>query len=149
MTKKEVLAQLRAAKTAHIQWRAYAQALIAGLPVEQDQVPVIHTKCKFGTWYYGAGQQLSSLSAYEAIEVPHEVLHQIYMKIFKLLFGEDDRSWLKSLFGSKGKITRKKQEQVETLMQNLLSVSKTLLEAINSLEREVMCMSDEEIASLY
>lgn len=149
MTKKEILTQLRAAKTAHIQWRSYAQALISGLPVDQDHVPVIHTTCKFGKWYYGPGQQLASLSAYEAIETPHEMLHQIYMRIFKILFTEEDRSILQKLFGSKGKLDKKKQEEAESLMQNLLSVSRTLLEAINLLEQEVMNLTEEELAELY
>jgi hypothetical protein len=149
MTKKEILTQLRAAKTAHIQWRSYAQALISGLPVDQDHVPVIHTTCKFGKWYYGPGQSLSSLSAYEAIESPHEVLHQLYMKIFKILFSEDDRSVLHKLFGSKGKLDKKRQAEAEAMMQNLLSVSRTLLEAIALLEQEVMNMSDEELEALY
>lgn len=149
MNKKEVLSQLRGAKSAHIQWRSYAQALIVGIPVQQDHVPVIHTECKFGKWYYGPGQQLSSLSSYGAIDTPHEMLHQIYMKIFKLLFGEDDRSALKKLFGSKAKNKQKNQQEAEALMQKMLSVSNTLLEAINLLEREVMDMTEEELSDIY
>lgn len=149
MTKKEILTQLRAAKTAHIQWRSYAQALISGLPVEQDHVPVVHTTCKFGKWYYGPGQALSSLSGYEAIETPHEILHQLYMKIFKILFAEDDRSLLSKVFGSKSKLNKKKQEEAEALMQNLLSVSRTLLESIALLEQEIQNMPEEELAALY
>lgn len=145
MNKKDVLEQLRAAKSAHIQWRAYAQALVTGIPVGQDHVPVIHTNCKFGKWYYGPGQHLSSLSAYRAIETPHEMLHQIYMKIFKLLFGEDDRSTLQKMFGSKSKLKKEQQAEAEALMQNLLSVSGTLLEAINLLESEIKDMTDEEL----
>jgi len=146
MNKKEVLTQLRAAKSAHIQWRAYAQALVSGIPVEQDHVPVIHTNCKFGKWYYGPGQQLSSLSSYGAIDAPHEMLHQIYIKIFKILFGEDDRSAFKKLFGSNSKLKKEHQEEAEALLQHLLSVSGTLLEAINLLENEIKDMSDEELA---
>ncbi|EXJ16796.1 CZB domain-containing protein [Imhoffiella purpurea] len=149
MTKKEILTQLRAAKTAHIQWRSYAQALTSGLPVDQDHVPVIHTACKFGKWYYGPGQQLSSLETYEAIEVPHETLHRIYMKIFKILFTEEDRGLLHKLFGSKGRLDKRQQAEVDGLMQNLLSVSRTLLEAIALLEQEVLQMSDEELEALY
>ncbi len=149
MDKKEVLSQLRLAKSAHIQWRSYAQALIVGIPVQQDHVPVIHTDCKFGKWYYGPGQELSSLSSYGAIDTPHEMLHQIYMKIFKLLFGADDRSTFKKLFGSKAKTKQKNQEEAEALMQKMLSVSGTLLEAINLLEREIMDLSEEELSDIY
>lgn len=149
MTKKEILNQLRAAKTAHIQWRSYAQALISGLPVEQDQVPVIHTQCKFGQWYYGSGQNLSSLPGYEAIEAPHEILHQVYMKIFKVLFAEDDRSAFSKLFGSKSKLNKKRQDEADALMQNLLSVSRTLLEAIALLEQELQSLPEAELAALF
>jgi predicted phosphoadenosine phosphosulfate sulfurtransferase len=149
MSKKEILSQLRLAKSAHIQWRSYAQALVAGIPVEQDHVPVIHTTCKFGQWYYGTGQQLSSLSSYRAIETPHEMLHQIYMQIFKLLFGEDDRSAFQKLFGSNAKIKKEHQNDAEGLMKNLLSVSGTLLEAINLLENEIKDLSEEELAQMY
>jgi hypothetical protein len=149
MDKKEILSHLRGAKSAHIQWRSYAQALIAGIPVDQDHVPVIHTNCKFGRWYYGLGQQLSSLSSYGAIDTPHEMLHQIYMKIFKLLFSADDRTSFQKLFGSNGKIKQQHQEEAESLMQKLLSVSGTLLEALNLLESEIKDMSDEELSNIY
>ena len=149
MNKKEVLSQLRLAKSAHIQWRAYAQALIAGIPVEQDHVPVIHTNCKFGKWYYGPGQNLSSLSSFAAIETPHEMLHQIYIKIFKLLFSEDDRSLFKKIFGSKRKVNKKNQEEAEVLMKKLLAVSETLLEAINLLENEIKDMSEDELSQIF
>ncbi|RBW48538.1 CZB domain-containing protein [Marinobacter sp. F3R11] len=138
MSKKDALSQLRQAKSAHIRWRSYAQALVAGIPVEQDHVPVMHTDCKFGKWYYGEGQKLSSLSSFEAIETSHQILHQIYMEIFRLLFGEDDRSALKKLFGSKASAKWKKQEQAGRLMEKLVAVSATLLEAIGLLEQEIL-----------
>jgi hypothetical protein len=149
MNKIEILTQLRQAKSAHIQWRAYAQALVAGIPVDKDHVPVIHTNCAFGKWYYGRGQQLSSLSAYRAIETPHEMLHQIYMKLFNLLFGEGDSSFFKRIFGSKGKLNAKGKERAEELMRNLISVSETLLEAVALLEGEVKELPEEELANMY
>ncbi len=148
MEKREILLQLSRAKAAHIQWRAYAQALISGIPVEDNHVPMIHTDCKFGKWYYGQGQRLSFLSLYVAIETPHEILHKIYMKIFKLLFGEDNRTTLQKIFGSTAKLEQKKQEEAELLLEKLLSVSGTLLETIGLLENEVKDMSEEALSSL-
>ena len=149
MNKKEVLSNLRLAKSAHIQWRAHAQAIVAGIPVEQDTVPVIHTSCKFGRWYYGKGQQLDSLSSYGAIEGPHEMLHQVYMKIYKLYFGAEDRSMLKKLFGSSDKARRKRQEEADRLLHSLLGISNTLLEAITQLENEIKEMPESEFSSIY
>ncbi len=148
MNKKQVITQLRLAKSAHIQWRSYAQAIIAGIPVENDHVPVIHTSCKFGKWYYGSGQRLASLSTYAGIEVPHEMLHQIYMKIFKLLFGEDDRSTFSKIFSSSTKLKQSQQLEAEDLMKKLLAVSGTLLESIVLLEDEVKDLTDAEIEAL-
>ncbi|NPA72953.1 MAG: hypothetical protein GXO35_09010 [Gammaproteobacteria bacterium] len=149
MEKREIMTQLRAAKAAHIKWRAYAQAIVAGFSIEQDHVPVIHTNCKFGQWYYGSGQMLSTLASYNSIDTPHAMLHQTYMKIFKLLFGESNQSTFAKLFGSKAKLKAKNQEEAEKLMQQLLSISETLLEAIQMLEKEVMELTDEELKELY
>ena len=62
MDKKETLAQLRRAKSAHILWRSYAHGLISGMPVEEEHAPLQHTDCKFGKWYHGDGKKLASLS---------------------------------------------------------------------------------------
>lgn len=149
MTKKEIIAQLRAAKAAQIQWRAYAQAIISGFSVDKNHAPVIHTNTKFGQWYYGKGQMLSSLSAYSAIDGPLTMLHQVYMEIFKLMFGEVKQGFFSGLFTSNEKIRQKNKKHAEELMQNMVAISETLMEAINMLEQEVMELTDEEIAELY
>lgn len=148
MTKKDIVDQLRKAKSAHIQWRSYAQALIAGIEVKQDHVPVIHTDCRFGTWYYGEGQSLASLSGYAAIEAPHEMLHKIYMDIFKLIFDNTEVGLLGKMFGKQSRIEQRNQEEAEVLLEKMLAVSTTLLEEINLLEKDVLDMPDEEIAAL-
>lgn len=148
MAKKDIILQLRQAKSAHIQWRSYAQALIAGLDVGTEHVPVIHTDCKFGKWYYGPGQRLSGLGSFSGIDTPHEMLHQLYMRIFKLLFSTDDRSMMAKLFGSKAKLKQQHLEEAEVLMNKLMAVSETLLEAIKLLEEEVNSMSEEELEAM-
>ncbi len=148
MEKAEALSMLQAAKSAHIQWRARAQALVSGIPLEKEQVPVAYTDCKFGKWYYGLGQQLSGLGTYRAIEEPHQQLHLIYMKIFKHLFGDDERSFLAKVFGSKRKHRAKHNAGAQALLPHLVSVSETLLEAVEILEVEIRRMSNEELAQL-
>jgi hypothetical protein len=148
MNKTNLLEQLRAAKSAHIQWRARAQALVSGLPLEGNAVPVLHTDCKFGKWYYGAGQVLSQLPAFHEIDQTHEQLHLVYMQIFKLIFGNDDRSALSRLFGSKKKHETAKLESAKKLLPSLVAISKDLLTLIESLEKEVRNMSEEELLSV-
>jgi hypothetical protein len=71
MTKKaEILNKLRGAKSAHLRWKAHASAMVEGLPLEEGQIPIIHTDCAFGKWYYGPGQKLSSRGAYVALDAP-------------------------------------------------------------------------------
>lgn len=148
MEKRDALAMLRAAKSAHIQWRARAQALVAGIPLEKEQVPIAYTDCKFGKWYYGLGQQLSILDTYRAIEEPHQQLHLIYMKIFKHLFGDDERSILKKVFGSKRKHRAENVANAQALLPQLVSVSETLLEAVIIVEHDIRQMSDDELVHI-
>lgn len=148
MNKKDAIEQLRSAKSAHIQWRAYAQALIAGIEVKQDHVPVIHTDCRFGKWYYGEGQKLASLSGYLDIELPHENLHKIYMKIFKLMFDETEVGLLGRMFGKQSRLDRRNQQEAEQLLEKMLVVSSELLGVIGLLEKDILDMTDEEIEQL-
>ena len=148
MSKKtDILSNLRSAKAAHLRWKAHAHAMVEGLPLEEGQIPMIHTDCTFGKWYYGVGQSLSTISSYAALDEPHEQLHTTYMKIFKLLFGEDDRSVFSKMFGSKAK-PAKNLAEAEILMAKLASISGTVVELLNRLEKDVLALSDEEIDAL-
>lgn len=144
MTRDEAIKQLRAAKSAHLQWRAYAQALISGVPLEESKVPVIHTDCKFGQWYYSDGQDLTDLKNFREIEKPHEDLHALYMQIFKTLFGEDDRGALAKLFGSSTSHKAKQVDKANELMKDLLAVSNNLVGIIDELYGEIKAMDDEK-----
>ena len=147
MNRTEALEMVRAARSAHIQWRARAQALAAGLPVEKEQVPVLHTDCKFGKWYYGPGQELRFLESYRAVEDPHEQLHGVYMKLFGLLFVEASPSMFSKFFGSRRKQDAKRQAEAEEIVRHLISISRTLLEAIEWLEKDLKALSDEDWAA--
>ena len=148
MQKAQLLAQLRAAKSAHIKWRSYAQALVAGVPLDESQVPVIHTDCSFGKWYYGAGQHLSMMPTFRAIETPHEMLHAIYMQLFKLLFETEEPSFFQKMIGASKRSKQEKSDQIDKQLSKLVDMSRTLLEALELLEREVSAMDDSAIAAL-
>ena len=143
MDKMAALAALRAATSAHIKWRAYAQALIAGVEVSEVNAPVRHTDCVFGKWYYGEGQQhLGSLASYRDAEVPHQMLHAIYGKIFETLHGPDRRSFLGKIFGSKAAYQVHQREQAREHMRELADASETLLKALRLVEDEVRALPD-------
>lgn len=117
--KNELIALIRRAKSSHIRWRAYAQGLVSGVPVDDDKAPVQHTQCRFGQWYFGEGMRLlGDLEVFRDIQGPHEMLHGIYEQIHAL-------------------VARKDYEKAGVKLDQLVEISRTLLEQIELLEQEV------------
>jgi|GEM_PF-7004333 len=120
--KAQLLSIIQRAKSAHLQWRAYAQGIAAGVPLEESKAPVKHTDCKFGQWYYSEGKAvLGHLDIFNNIAGPHEMLHLVYEQIYSLA-------------------TKQKFAKANEKMNDLLSISRTLLESIALLENEVQNM---------
>lgn len=149
MEKRDIIAQLRKAKSAHIRWRSYAQALSAGVPMDESKVPVIHTDCDFGRWYFGDGQALSTIPGYREIDTPHEQLHNIYMEIFKHLFEEENVGLFSRLLGKKAKTPERRRAAVQSLLDELLKISEKLLFQLETLESRISAMGDAELEKLY
>ena len=123
-TRKEMLAVIRKAKSSHIRWRAYAQGLVAGVDVKEEKLPIMHTDCQFGRWYYGLGaRHLGHLSVFEDIASPHEMLHAIYGQIHEL-------------------VHKGEKEKAREKLDELIGVSRTLLDQIGLLEEEVEANHD-------
>lgn len=143
MNKEETLTHLRNAKKAHITWVQRAHALIEGLPIEKEQVPVSCTECKFGLWFYGEGQQLAmmpSMDCLKEIEILHYELHDVYMKIFKIYFSDQDRSILSKLFGTRKKVSTLNQDIAKEHYNQLKVVSEKLIATIERLERRLFAL---------
>jgi hypothetical protein len=120
LEKDDLIEVIRKAKSSHIRWRSYAQALVDGVPLGEDRAPVSHTDCRFGLWYYGEGkEQLGTVQAFRDIEQPHAELHSIYAQIDALV--------------AEGKLAEAREKLGE-----LVEVSRSLLEKIERLEGEVI-----------
>jgi len=114
-----ILKELRKAKAAHIKWRSYAYAMVSGLEIEPEYAPIGHTDCAFGKWYYGAGKEhFGNLDTYSGIEVPHQVLHKIYGRIYEL--------------AKSGKL-----KEADAEAKRLTELSHQVLEALELVEHEV------------
>ena len=125
MTKQEVMRQVRQAKSAHIRWRAYAQAMVAGLDVEDEHAPIHHKECSFGKWYYGDGARtFGHWLIYKDIEDSHELLHAVYQLVFNACGNGE-------------------QARAAALAEQLVGISHSLLEAIALLEEEMQASSQE------
>ncbi len=144
VNKQDALENLRRAKGAHIKWRAYAQALVSGVSIDEDKIPVDHTKCEFGQWYHNDGKlMLGHLTSYELIYTPHEMLHEIYKKIFHVLHSQDSSGIFKKLFSSKGSRENERLKLARGYMGELVGVSETLLTTLDLLEQEIRDLADD------
>ncbi|MDD4855354.1 MAG: CZB domain-containing protein [Sulfuricurvum sp.] len=149
MNKEETLTHLRNAKKAHIAWVERAHALIEGLPIAKEQVPVGCTECKFGLWFYGDGQALGmipNMDCLKEIERLHFELHDVYMKIFKIYFSDEDRSLFSKFFGTRKKVTSLNQEIAKDYYNQLKAISEKLIETIERLERRVYALQEGKFA---
>lgn len=144
MNKIEVLQKINAAKRAHVSWVMKADALIQGIPLEKEQVPINGTECMFGQWYYGEGQGLLALEAFKTIEQPHYQLHHCYAKIFKLLFEGDDHTFLSKLFGKNKHHETAKIEQAKLIFQELKKHSEEVVRLLDNLTSQIESVSDKK-----
>ncbi len=144
MTKAEALEQIRKAKLGHKKWISYAKAMHMGIGVDKDAVPMMETDCNFGKWYYGEGQVFSDMESFQAIEAPHSLLHQTYMKLYKAR-----RKPVKSgLFVSKSKAQNEKQANLDNIMNQLLQVSQILMDNLQEFENDIKNMNEFEFSKL-
>ena len=145
---KEIINKLRQAKMAHKRWVGHASAMIEGIPVDKDQVPINYTDCIFGNWYYGEGQNLSSLDKFTAIEDPHTELHVIYMEIFNILFSQKKQSFFSKLIGKSTKLSESDKQLARAKFRTLEEVSKRIVEKLDLLEKHLKLMGEDRVAKL-
>ncbi len=142
MNKPEILEKIRAAKRSHVTWVKRARSLIDGVPVDKDKVPVQSTDCIFGQWYYGDGKMLRKLPSFQAIEDPHNRLHETYSKIFKLLFGDNKPSFLAKVLGLKYKPKDKDLTEANDLFKELQAWSDIIVGRLGKLEDQIKQMPE-------
>lgn len=142
MNKLEILEKIRAAKRSHVSWVKRARSLIDGVPVDKEKVPVMSTDCIFGRWYYGDGKQLSKLPSFQAIEDPHNRLHETYAKIFKLLFGDNRPSFFARVLGLKYKPQKNDLHEANELFKELQAWSDIIMGRLEKLEENIKSLSE-------
>lgn len=144
MTLSEVVTQIRNARSAHKAWVARAEALVAGIPLEKEQVPLLPTDCVFGKWYYGDGHALRKLPAYKLIEKPHDQLHKTYMEIFQCLFNEPDIGAWGRLLGKDKKLKAEQVEQAKALLPKLRKLSDVVCDTLEQLEGQLTAAAKKQ-----
>jgi len=143
MKQKEVLDKLRMAKSAHLGWVNRARSLLEGKPVDEDKVPVEHTRCQFAGWYYGEGQQLASLDSFQSIEEPHRQLHAVYGEIYQRITAAGKGSWLDRMTGKQERLRQQHEDQARILFQRLQHLSSIVIGKLDMLEKNVRRLTSE------
>jgi len=123
-----------------------ALALIEGVPLDKEKVPVNATDCKFGKWYHGDGQSLRDIAGFKEIDELHDDLHQIYMEIFAILFGEAyEPSLFAKLIGSSRKLAAQKREMAMEKFNFLQKKSDLIVKQIINLEKIITAMGEKQL----
>ena len=147
VTKEEVLKSIRGSIRTHMQWVDRAKALVNGLEVTKEQIPLEVTNCEFGKWFYCDGQILRSMFKEEAIkklESKHKELHDIYMKIFKIYFDTSNFSLWEKLLNRQETISVTEEQTAIEYLSDLEQVSDELISFLNLIEKNVNTV-DEKI----
>ena len=151
MEKSDVLRSIRSARRVHVIWVDRAKALVNGLEIRKEQIPLEVTECEFGKWFYSDGQILLSIFREDAIkklEKKHKELHDIYMKIFKIYFPIEKRSLWAKLLKRKNKITANNEYNALEYLRNLEEVSDELISYLNIIEKKLNALDDKKIKEL-
>ena len=146
MNKRDLIISIRAARADHIRWKAYISIALRGIVTtnSEEMLPIVHTECGFGKWYYGVGSSLSSLENYQSLEDPHEMLHEMYIQIYTL-----QKAKLRGgFFTSKRRLLRRRKAEIVSLVANLNDYSKIITTTLRQLENDVLNMSNADIENL-
>ncbi|WP_038047142.1 CZB domain-containing protein [Thioalkalivibrio sp. ALJ24] len=144
MEKQDVLDRLHQAKRAHLAWVGRAELLTRGVPVGKDQIPVLHTDCPFGQWYFGDGQVLHDFPEFESIDEAHRHLHEAYAEIFKLVTEEGNASMFSKLLGRARRQHEQNEPVIRRNMESLDEASRTVVHHLDALEHRIRQMEPEE-----
>ena len=151
MEKSDVLRSIRSARREHVIWVDRAKALVNGLTIRKEQIPLEITECSFGKWFYCDGQVLLSLFTEEAVkklENKHKELHDAYMKIFKIYFPVTKRSLWKKLLNQKHKITATDEYNALVYLRNLEEISQELISYLNIIEKKLNALDEDKFKKL-
>jgi len=155
MEKEAVIAQIKIAKNAHIDWVYKAKSLIDSKGAKENFAPVSSQDCVFGQWFYTEGQKLGTLSnnpleCMKNITQLHQSIHDIYLSIFTKYSPQEVKKPLFSkLFSEKKRVLDSDDLAfVESEFKKLELLSSELLDELSRLERRIVAVSDEKIVAL-
>jgi len=125
MTKLEAVCIVRQAKSSHIRWRAYVQAMLVGIEIQTSQAPLHHKECNFGQWFYRDGfASFAHWPLFQDVEYTHELLHAVYLLIHQALQDGD-------------------LGRARVIGEQMVGISYSLVETIDLLQQEIQSAEQE------
>lgn len=142
MDKKTLLGQLRTARSAQIQWRAFAQGLQDTPNLGYARESVLNARARFDTWYFGPGKALSKLHSFRSVSTKVEQLHDLTDSLTNMFERETEAATFLSWFKSPPKSQRLLLNTLEELQRESVALSTEL----EKLEQEVKGMTESEVS---
>jgi hypothetical protein len=146
MNKSTTIQHIREAKLAHTRWEDIVKVVASGYKGSEFKgaVPVLKTDCEFGKWYYGEGMMFSQINSYQNLGKPHEMVHEIYLEIKKLM----DTKIHAGFFQSQNKLEHEKENHIHELLESFLNYNKLVHDGLNQLEMDILKLTDYDIEKL-
>lgn len=152
LSKRDILKSIRGARRSHVKWVDHAKALVNGLKITKEQIPLEVTNCDFGQWFYGDKQMLLFIfreEAIEKLELKHKELHNTYMKIFKIYFSTSRLSLWDKILKRKKRISATQEHIAFKYLAELEAISGTLISYLNSIEKKVSSIDENKFDKYY
>ncbi|OHD89428.1 CZB domain-containing protein [Sulfuricurvum sp. RIFCSPLOWO2_12_FULL_43_24] len=148
MTNKEKsIHNLHQARTTHIRWVNAIKLLVSGIETSPDAIALSPTDSQFGKWFYDEAMLFSlgtSRMVLEEIEELLLTLHDKYMKIYPIYYGQKKKTLISGLLGSKSKASEYEIELSLRYYEEIITLSDKLKHKLRILESQLMSLGEEK-----
>lgn len=148
MTNKEKsIHNLHQARTAHIRWVNSIKLLVSGIEVSADTIALSPTDSLFGTWFYDEAMLFSLGTSRMVLEEIEELLlslHDKYMKIYPIYYGQKKKTLLGGLLGSKNKASEHEIELSLRYYEEIINLSDKLKHKLRILESQLLSLGEDK-----
>ncbi len=148
MTNKEKsIHNLHQARTEHIRWVNSIKLLVSGIDVSPDSIALSPTESPFGKWFYSEAMIFSmgtSRMVIEEIEVLLLALHDKYMKIYPIYYGNKKKNILGGFLGAKNKASEHEIELSIRYYEEIVNLSDKFKHKLRILESQLLSLGEEK-----
>ena len=148
MTNKEnSIHNLHQARTTHIRWVNAIKLLVSGIEVSSDTIALSPTDSLFGKWFYDEAMLFSLGTSRMVLEEIEDILlslHDKYMKIYPIYYGQKKKTIISGLLGAKSKASEHEIELSLRYYEEIIILSDKLKHKLRILESQMMSMGEDK-----